>query len=149
MNQILGIAEARATLPSLVDLILSEPDTRIVIGSHRKPEAMIVPYSVESQRPSQPSLLDQIKSKSRLVKRLAAISNIGSVSVVGSVARGEDQAESDIDFLIEALPGATMFDIAAFEIDMETLFDRKVDAITAGSLEPAQRSRILSEALTL
>lgn len=148
MSQILGIAEARAALPSIVDLAVSEPNTRVVIGSHRKPEAMIVPYSADLPRPSQPSVLDQVLSKSRLVKRLAALSHLGSVSVFGSVARGDDSPESDIDFLVEVLPGATMFDIAAFEIDMEMLFDRKVDAITVGSLD-VRHSRILAESIAL
>ncbi len=149
MNQVLGIAEARATLPSIVDRVLSEPNTCVVIGSHRKPEAMIVPYSVETLRTSEPRVLDVILSKSNLVKRLAGLNRIGAVSVFGSVARGDDRPESDIDFLIEALTGATMFDIAAFEIDMETLFDRKVDAVTVGSLEPSRHSRILAEAIAL
>ena len=150
MEQIvLGIAEARSSLSSIVDRLTSDPAGRVIIGSHRKAEAMIVPYSIEALRPSDPSVLEVVRSKSALVKRLAGFSRIGSVSIFGSVARGDDGPESDLDFLVEALPGATMFDIAAFEIDMETLFDRKVDAISIGSLDPKKATHILAEAVAL
>lgn len=146
---VLGIAEARSTLSSIVEKLTTDGTGRVVIGSHRKAEAMIVPFSFETMRPSQPGLLELVRSKSVLVKRLAGLSRIGSVSVFGSVARGDYGPESDIDFLVETLPGATLFDIAAFEIDMETLFDRKVDAISIGSLDRQKDARIFAESIPL
>ncbi|MYG19377.1 MAG: nucleotidyltransferase, partial [Gemmatimonadales bacterium] len=39
----------------------------------------------------------------------------GSVALIGSVARGDDTDTSDYDFVVEFLPGASLFDHAALE----------------------------------
>ena len=149
-DQVLSITEARASLPTLVDRLVDRSLDHVVIGSHRKPEAILVPYGrASSARVDEPPMLAALKSKAALVRRLATLSKIDAVAVFGSVARGEDGPESDIDLLVDIAPGATMFDIAAFEIDMEALFERRVDAITRGSLDPLRDARALSEALPL
>lgn len=149
-DRVLGIAEARASLSSLVDRLVDRSLDHVVIGSHRKPEAMLVPFTIyPSVPPASGPMLAVLISKAPLVRRLATLSKIEAVAVFGSVARGEDGPESDIDLLIDTAPGASMFDIAAFEIDMETLFDRRVDAISRGALDPQRDARILSEAVPL
>lgn len=149
MDEVLGIAEARSSLSSLVDRLVDRSLDHVVIGSHRKPEAMLVPFTVHPTQPARGPMLAVLISKASLVRRLATLSKIETVAVFGSVARGEDGPESDIDLLIDTAPGASMFDIAAFEIDMETLFDRRVDAISRGALDPQRDAHIFSEAVQL
>jgi predicted nucleotidyltransferase len=139
----------------------------VVVGSHRKPEAVIVPFdryarmSASVGRPiavnrteKKPtaalrSVLDDIHEKRELVMRLASLNKISSVSVFGSVARREEVASSDIDLLVQPSTGATLFDLSQFGIDMEQLFSRKVDVVSSESLDPGRDAAILAEARPL
>lgn len=69
--------------------------------------------------------------------------------VFGSVRRGEDRDGSDLDLLVDALPGATLFDLGALQIELETLLGVRVDLLTPGDLPPALRQRVLEEAAPL
>lgn len=150
MSQILGIAEARAALPSIVDRFSNGQAEGVVIGSHRKPEAAIVPYAVYVQlKPALPAGLAAVRQRADLVRRLASLSGIRGVSVFGSVARGDEHADSDIDFLVETTAEASLFDLARFERDMEQLFLRSVDVVTRASLDERRDKRILAEAVAL
>jgi len=57
-----------------------------------------------------------------------------SVSVFGSVARGEDRPDSDVDFLVEFERGSSLLDVAGLEIALEELLGRPVDVVSAGAL---------------
>ena len=57
---------------------------------------------------------------------------ISGLRVVGSVARGEDTPESDIDFFIDTASEATLFDIGGLHEDLEDLLGVPVSIITSG-----------------
>lgn len=57
----------------------------------------------------------------------------GVVKVFGSVARGEDGEGSDIDLLVEFEHGASLFDQAGLEIELEEILGRPVDVMSIGS----------------
>lgn len=65
--------------------------------------------------------------------------------VFGSVARGEDTAESDVDFLVEFEDGRTLLDLSGLRLDLIDLLQRDVDITTPASLHPRLRDQILSE----
>lgn len=83
------------------------------------------------------------------IDRLARTSNLRNVRVFGSVARGDDGPESDIDLLVDPEPGATYFDFARFALDVERLIDRQVDVISRNALNAERHARILMEATEL
>lgn len=64
-----------------------------------------------------------------IMKRYPTITNI---RIVGSVARGEDTAESDIDFLVDAERGTTLFHLVDLQDELQKLFGVHVDIITDG-----------------
>ena len=73
--------------------------------------------------------------------------NAANPRVFGSVARGEDTDGSDIDILVDALPGSTLFSLGGLQYELEQLFDGiTVDLVTPGGLRASMRSRILAEA---
>ena len=47
----------------------------------------------------------------------------------GSVARGDDTPESDVDLLVSVQPGTTLFDLARMEVHLEELFGRTFDVV--------------------
>ncbi|MDR2893390.1 MAG: nucleotidyltransferase family protein [Deltaproteobacteria bacterium] len=57
---------------------------------------------------------------------------IYNVRLVGSVARGEDTEDSDIDFLVDTAPGTTLFDIGGLHEDLVDLLGVQVDIISSG-----------------
>jgi hypothetical protein len=56
--------------------------------------------------------------------------------VFGSVARGLDVEGSDLDLLVEAPPGATLYDFARAELELEHILGCKVEVLTRASLAP-------------
>jgi predicted nucleotidyltransferase len=72
-----------------------------------------------------------------------------NVRVFGSVARGDNDANSDVDFLVEMEPGRTLFDLSGLLLDLESLLHVHVDVVTERGLRPKVRERVLSEALPL
>ncbi len=73
-------------------------------------------------------------------RRRAAIHEIArrhlavSVSVFGSVARGDDTADSDVDFLVEFAPTASLLDLMYLQDALEELLDCRVDVLSVGGL---------------
>jgi predicted nucleotidyltransferase len=66
--------------------------------------------------------------------------------VFGSVLHGTDRDGSDIDLLVDVLPGATLFDLGGLQVEMEDLLGLKVDLLTPADLPPKFREQVLAEA---
>lgn len=66
--------------------------------------------------------------------------------VFGSAARGDDRPDSDIDILVDALPGTTLFDLGGLMEELKELLGVKVDLVTTGEVPASARDRIFSEA---
>jgi predicted nucleotidyltransferase len=66
--------------------------------------------------------------------------------VFGSVLHGTDGDGSDLDLLVDALPGATLLDLGGLQDDLELLLGVHVDLLTPGDLPPKFRAKVLAEA---
>ena len=66
--------------------------------------------------------------------------------VFGSVLKGTDSDTSDLDLLVDALPGATLFDLGDLSEELESILGVKVDVLTPGDLPPSFRAQVLAEA---
>jgi len=69
--------------------------------------------------------------------------------VFGSVVHGTDKDGSDLDLLVDALPGATLFDLGGLQVELELLLGVAVDLVTPGDLPTKFRQRVLAEALAV
>lgn len=69
--------------------------------------------------------------------------------IFGSVLHGEDTEKSDLDLLVDPLPGATLFDLGGIQIDLEELLGIPVDVLTPGDLPTKFRQQVLQEARPL
>jgi predicted nucleotidyltransferase len=72
-----------------------------------------------------------------------------NVRVFGSIARGDDHEESDVDLLVDTEPRRTLLDVIALEQDLQQLLGRKVDVLTDAGLSPYLQGGILAEATSL
>lgn len=87
--------------------------------------------------------------KREAILRIAARHGVRNVRVFGSVARGEADETSDIDFLVELEPGRTLFDLGGLLMDLRDLLGREVDVVTDHGLKTRIRPRVLQEAVAL
>jgi predicted nucleotidyltransferase len=67
--------------------------------------------------------------------------------VFGSVLHGLDHDGSDIDILVDALPGATLFDLGGLQVELEELLGVPVDLLTPQDLPIKFRQQVLQEAI--
>ena len=66
--------------------------------------------------------------------------------VFGSVVHGNDAEGSDIDLLVDPLPGTTLFDLGGLQVELEALLGVPVDLLTPGDLPAKFRAQVLAEA---
>lgn len=66
--------------------------------------------------------------------------------VFGSIVHGNDKDGSDLDLLVDPLPGTTLFDLGGLQVELETLLGVPVDVLTPGDLPVKFRSQVLAEA---
>jgi hypothetical protein len=67
--------------------------------------------------------------------------------VFGSVLHAEDTEDSDLDLLVDPLPGATLLDLGAIQIELEEVLGVSVDVRTPGDLSAKFRDQVLREAI--
>ncbi len=70
---------------------------------------------------------------------------IRRLAVFGSVARGEERPDSDVDILVEFNRSVGLFEFLDVKERLEALLGRTVDLATLDALKPQMRGRILSE----
>jgi len=80
---------------------------------------------------------------------LATRHGASNVRIFGSVARGEDTANSDVDFLVDMDEGCSLYDLAGLQQDLERLLGRRTDVLTVSGISQYLKSRILAEAKLL
>lgn len=66
--------------------------------------------------------------------------------VFGSVLHGTDHEGSDLDLLVDAMPGATLFDLGGLQDHLQSLLGIHVDVLTPGDLPPKFKAKVLAEA---
>lgn len=94
--------------------------------------------------------LDQLlEDKREEILGIASRYGARDVRVFGSVARGEADQESDVDFLVELEAGRSLLDLGGLQMELEELLGCKVDVVTESGLYWLLRRRILKEAQPL
>ena len=86
------------------------------------------------------------KAHKEEIREVASRYPVSNIRVFGSVLHGDDQDISDIDLLVDTLPGATLFDLGGLQDELQTLLGVRVDLLTPGDLPPRFRSEVISEA---
>lgn len=88
-----------------------------------------------------------LREKRAEILRIAAEHGARDVRVFGSVARGEADPESDVDFLVELEPGRSLLDLGGLQMELESLLGCRVDVVTSRGLKARIRERVLREAM--
>ena len=91
-------------------------------------------------------LLEKYSNEIKSIARRYEQEGIHNLRVFGSIAKGLDTDESDVDFLVDTEPEVTLFTIGGMHYELEQLLGSKFDLITSGSIPEALKSKILAEA---
>lgn len=95
-------------------------------------------------------LLDELRLKKNRINELANLYGARNIRVFGSVARYEEQDESDVDFLVELPQGYDMFkQRIPLTFGLAELVGRNVDLIPEHELNPHIRDQVTQEAVEL
>lgn len=93
--------------------------------------------------------LDTIRKRRAEVEHIAQSYGVTAVRVFGSVASGEQRADSDLDVLVTLASGRGLFDLIGFEQDLSAALGVPVQAISDRGLSPRIGPAILAEAVAL
>jgi len=83
------------------------------------------------------------------VLAISARNHATNVRLFGSVVRGEDSPDSDVDFLVEFSDDAHPLDILALGCELEEELGVKVDVCTPKGLRPIAKQEVVAEAVPL
>jgi predicted nucleotidyltransferase len=90
--------------------------------------------------------MPDLQGKRADILRLARLHGAANIRVFGSVSRGESDAASDVDFLVDLEKGRSLLDLGGLLMDLQDLLGQPVDVITETSLRPRIRERVLCDA---
>ena len=92
---------------------------------------------------------EALRTHRQTIREIVARHLARNARVFGSVARGDDSDNSDLDVLVDPLPGATLLDLGAMQVELEETLGLRVDLLTPGDLPTAFRDRVLREAVAV
>jgi predicted nucleotidyltransferase len=95
------------------------------------------------------TIYELLQANRERILQTAAKYGAYNIRIFGSVARGEADASSDVDFLVEMEPGRSLFDLGGLLMDLQELLNCKVDIVTEKGLRQRIRERVLKEAISL
>ena len=93
--------------------------------------------------------LQIVQQRKKEIIAVARAHGLVNVRIFGSVARGEDNAQSDIDLLVDLEKGRTLLDLGGALVQLQDLLGRRVDIVTERGLHWYLREKILREARPL
>jgi uncharacterized protein len=82
----------------------------------------------------------------KTIRQLVSAAGMKNPRVFGSVLRGEDTEESDLDILVDPAPRTSLLDLAGLQLEIEAQTGVKVDLLTPMFLPSKFRQKVLEEA---
>lgn len=131
--------QRQPTIPALARLI-DAAGFELTLAFHRQPSGL--------RRLSGPVGRRVRRYRQDLVAAAAA-HGVQNLRVFGSVARGEDHADSDVDLLADLPSGLSLFGLGRVEADLEAILGARVDLSPASDLKPGVRALVLRDLVSL
>jgi len=151
-SEVETVSAARAELTETLKRFRSTKAPKpVIFGSHRRPEAVIIPFEqfTANRRDAGGTVLDFLRANAGIIRRFAQVNNVSNVRVYGSVARGEERPESDVDLIVTPNEFTSMFDLAQFASDIELLVERPIDVVSDRALDTPRDQQVLRDAVPL
>ncbi len=91
----------------------------------------------------------RVRRRCRELVAVAAAHGVQNLRVFGSVARGEDRPESDVDLLADVPPGMGLLGLGRVEAELEAIVGAQVNLVPAGTLKPDVAERVERDLVAL
>lgn len=91
----------------------------------------------------------QVRRHRRDLVAAAAAHGVSNLRVFGSVARGDDQPNSDVDLLADLPADLGLLGLGRVQAELEAILDARVDLVPASDLKPEVRRRVEGESVAL
>jgi predicted nucleotidyltransferase len=91
-------------------------------------------------------LAERVEQHRDEIRAIVEANRASNPRLFGSVLHGTDDADSDIDILIDADPEASLFDLGGIQYDLSELLKVQVDVLTSDGLRERIREKVLAEA---
>ncbi|MCL4740386.1 MAG: nucleotidyltransferase family protein [Burkholderiaceae bacterium] len=89
---------------------------------------------------------DALEAHRPAIRAIVESHRARNARVFGSVLRGDDRPDSDLDLLVEPTSEMTLFDLGAIRLELRTLLGVPVDVLTPGALPDRFRAEVLAQA---
>jgi predicted nucleotidyltransferase len=142
-QSVVSAYESDGRQPSLPVLL------RLIAATGHALEASLVAAEPASPTALSGPLGKRLRRHRRTIRTLVAAHGARDVRVFGSVARGTERADSDIDLLVDVPPDTGLFALGRLRRDLEDLLGARVDVVPAEGLKPEARARITPDAVLL
>lgn len=96
-----------------------------------------------------PKSIDMLDNHRDAIQQAAERYGATNLRVFGSVARGEAEANSDFDILVDLEPGRSLFDLGGLLMELREILARDVDVVTEQGLRQRIREHVINEAVAL
>jgi len=83
------------------------------------------------------------------VKLIVLAHRASNARVFGSVMRGEDTEDSDLDLLVDPTPETSLMDIGAMRYELRNLLGVNVDILTPNGLPDSFREEVLTQSIPI
>jgi predicted nucleotidyltransferase len=91
----------------------------------------------------------RMRSRRQDLVAAAAAHGVSNLRVFGSVARGTDRPDSDLDLLADLPPGMGLLGLGRVQDELEAIVGGRVDLIPAEDLKPGVRARVMRDLVAL
>ncbi len=91
--------------------------------------------------------LDAVRAHRAALEEIGKCYGVRNIRVFGSVARGEADGDSDLDLLVDVLPGHGLLALSAFAADVEDTLHVLTQVATLAGIKPRIRARVVAEAV--
>ena len=126
-------------LPTLAALI-EAADYELIIDIRRQPRRLSKLSGPVGQR---------VRRRRQDLIATAAAHGVTNLRVFGSVARGTDQPDSDLDLLADLPPHMGLLGLGRVQAELEAIVGNQVDLVPAGNLKPGVRARASRDLVAL
>lgn len=142
-QSVISAYESGRRQPSLPTLI------RLVEATGSRLEMTVRQPSTASPRRLGGQLGQRLRSRRVEVTEAATRHGVSNVRVFGSVARGDETADSDVDLLVDLPEGAGLFTIARLQRELEEILGARVEIVPASDLKPHVKTKVERDLVAL
>jgi predicted nucleotidyltransferase/DNA-binding XRE family transcriptional regulator len=142
-QSVISAYEGGRRQPSLPALL------RLIAATGHSLDGSLVPAESGLMTPLSGPLGRRVLRHRERIKEVADSYGASNVRVFGSVARGAERADSDIDLLLDLPAGAGLFTLGRMRRDLEALLHARVDVVPAEGLKSEARAEAESDVVAL